>query len=120
MKSLGPAVRAFACLKLSIHMMGSACINRNILLTSHQVFCSRTITHFTNPRGQPQSDKSLPAVALAVSIDSWIGAVDPVVYPGNAQEGPSAAFCSGPWQGLRVVDLMTEVFQLMTLLSMRY
>ena len=64
--------------------MGSACINRNILFTSHQVFSSRTITHFTNPRGQAQLDKSLPALALAVSLDSWIGAVESVVSPRNA------------------------------------
>lgn len=67
--------------KLNIHLMGSACINRHILFTSHQVFSSKTITRFPNPRGQAQLDKSLPALALAVSIDSWIGAEEPAVSP---------------------------------------
>lgn len=62
-------------------MVGSACVNRNILLTSHQVFFSRTITHFTNPRGQARSDKNLPAMALAATTDGWIGTVESVVPP---------------------------------------
>lgn len=79
------------CFKLNIHMMVSACINRNILFTSHQVFSSKTITHFPNPRGQAQLDKSLPALALAVSIDSSIGAEGTGGFPRNTQEDRNAA-----------------------------
>lgn len=70
--------------------MGSACLSRSILFTSHQVFSSRTIPHFTNPRGQPQFDKSLPAPTLAGSIDSWLGPADSVVSPRNAQKDQKA------------------------------
>ena len=98
-------------------MMVSACINRNILFTSHQVFSSKTITHFPNLRGQAQLDKSLPALALAVSIDSSIGAEEPVVSPEtHRRTAMQQLLCTSP--GLQAVGLMNEFFPLMTLLHM--
>ena len=78
-----PHSKTTQCFKLNVHVVGF--INRNMLFTSHQVFSSRTITHFTNPQGQAQLDKRLPALALAVSIDSWIGAEESVISPRNTQ-----------------------------------
>ena len=98
-------------------MMVSACINRNILFTSHQVFSSKTITHFPNLRGQAQLDKSLPALVLAVSIGSSIGAEEPVVSPEtHRRTAMQQLLCTLP--GLQAVGLMNEFFQLMTLLHM--